>query len=127
MTFDIWGGKAHEDYLSIVSHYLDLKWILQKRITGFKLIDSNHTVNNICECILSVVIEYGISINIISITLDNATANTKAIGELEGMISSYTRGFLLHQCCACHIINLIVKSSMKVIDEYFCKIQIAIT
>ena len=105
MKSDIWGGRAHEDYLSVVSYYLDSKWIFKKRIIGFNLIDSNHTTKNICEHILSVVTGYGISNCIISITLDNATANTKAIGDLEGLVSSYTEGFLLHQYCACHMIR----------------------
>ena len=67
--------------------------------------------------------EYGIHNCIISITLDNATTNTKAIDDLQGLVSSYIEGFLLHQCFACHIINLIVKSSMKVIDSYISKIR----
>ena len=76
--------------------------------------------------VLSIVEEYDIYNHIISIILDNATANTKVIDDLQGLVSSYTRGFLLHQSCACHIINLIVKLGMKVIDSYICKIQYAI-
>ena len=93
-----------------------------KETIGLKLIDSNRTTNNIWERILSVVTKYMIRNDIISITLDNATVNTKEIGELEGLISSNTGGSLQHQCYGCHIINLIVKSGMKVIDEYIHKI-----
>ena len=109
----------HEDYLSVVAYYLDSKWILQKRIIGFKLVDSRHTTNAICERILSVMKEYSIRNRIIS-ALDNATIN-KVIDDLQNLVSLYTVGFLLHQHCACHIINLIGKSSMKVTDSTIVK------
>ena len=35
---------------------------------------------------------------------------------LEGLINLYSGGVLLHQRCACHIINLIVKSCMRVVS-----------
>ena len=60
MTSDIWADKGHEDYLSIVIHYLDSKWTLQKRIIGFKLVDTIHAANAICERALSIVEEYSI-------------------------------------------------------------------
>ena len=63
---------------------------------------------------------------IISITLDNATANTKAIKLLSNLVSSYTGGFLLHQHGVCHIINLIVKLGMDVISVYIENIRSAI-
>ena len=99
---------------------------MQKRIIYFKLVDSRHTANIICELILSIVEEYGICNCIISITLENATTNIMVIDDLQGLVSSYTRGFLLHQRCACYIINLIVKSGMKMIDSYINKIRYAI-
>ena len=126
LTSDIWSGRAQEDYLSVVAHYVDSNWVLQKRIIGFKLVDSGHTASIICERILSVTKDYEIENRIISITLDNAAANTKAIEELEKLVSSYTGGILLHQRCACHIINLIVKSGMKRIDQYIDKVRSAI-
>jgi hypothetical protein len=33
-------------------------------------------------------------------------------------LSSYVGSTLLHQCCACHIINLIVKSGLKCLEIY---------
>ena len=77
LTFDIWNGGAHEDYLSVVAYYLDSKWILRKRIIG--LVDTRHTANTICEHVLSVLEEYSICNLIISITLDNATVNKKRL------------------------------------------------
>jgi hypothetical protein len=56
---------------------------------------------------------------VFSITLDNASANASAMIELTPKLVSYVCGFantagLMHQHCACHIIN---KSGLKRIKE----------
>jgi hypothetical protein len=67
-----------------------------------------------------------------TVTLDNASANTKAMETLSPMLVGYlgyepaptdedpthVKYNLLHQRCACHIINLIVKSSLKRMNSY---------
>jgi hypothetical protein len=51
---------------------------------------------------------------VFSITLDNASTNASAMNELTSRLVPYVSGSaLLHQRCACHIINLIVKSGLK--------------
>ena len=94
-----------------------------KKKNGFKPIDSNHTTENICERIVTVVTEHDIHNCIIFITLDNSTINTKVIGQLDGLIISYIRGFLLHQHSVCHMINLIIKLGMKMIVEYINELE----
>jgi hypothetical protein len=42
LTFDIWTSNAKKDYLSMVSHYVNLDCQLEKMIIGFKLIDEFH-------------------------------------------------------------------------------------
>ena len=127
LTSDIWAAKSNQDYLSVVSHYLDCQWILQKRIIGFRLIDRSHNAFNITTNILSVLSEFGITNRIIAITLDNASANTKAMESLENELNQYMDGrFLLHQRCACHIINLIVKSGMKLVNDNISNIRNAL-
>ena len=66
----------------MVAHFLDSNWMLHKRIIGFKLVDDKHTADVICERLLTVINEFDIRDRIISITLDNASANTKAIDQL---------------------------------------------
>jgi hypothetical protein len=36
---DIWSGKAKEDYLSVVAHFVKSKWELEKRLLALRLID----------------------------------------------------------------------------------------
>jgi hypothetical protein len=51
---------------------------------------------------------------VFSVTIDNASANATAMKVLAPKLSGYVNSSLvLHQRCVCHIINLIVKSSLK--------------
>jgi hypothetical protein len=42
-VFDlIWSSNAKVDYLSVVAHYINLDWQLEKRFLGLVLIDVSH-------------------------------------------------------------------------------------
>ncbi|GJN11751.1 hypothetical protein PR202_ga29967 [Eleusine coracana subsp. coracana] len=148
LTSDIWSGNAKEHYLSVVFHFVTDDWELEKRIVGIRLIDCSHSGVNIVERILAVVSKYDMTSKTFSITLDNASANASTVNQLASHLSSYIGPFksacvdacssananvaataanvaesftvfgLLHQRCACHIINLIVKSGLKRIKKY---------
>ena len=61
LTSDIWGANSKQDYLSVVAHYLDSRWIMQKRIIDFRVVDNKHTAEIIRDRILNVIEEYGIA------------------------------------------------------------------
>jgi hypothetical protein len=127
LTSDIWSGNAKEDYISVVAHYVSANWELQKRVIGFRLIEVKHSGENIAERIGNVVEEFGLIDKVFAITLDNASSNAKAMETLTPMFFGYLGSYpaptpsdpnkvkylLVHQRCACHIINLIVKSGLK--------------
>jgi hypothetical protein len=129
LTSDIWSGNAMEDYLSVVFHFVTEDWELDKHVAGMRLIDCSHTGINIAERIMQVISEYSMSFKVFSITLDSASTNACAMTELVPHLVPYvtgslTVGGLMHQRCACHIINLIVKSGLKHIKdqlEDFCR------
>jgi hypothetical protein len=64
-----------------------------------------------------VLADYELTSKVLSVTLDNTSANASAMDELTPSLSSYVGSSLLHQRCACHIINLIVKSGLKRLDH----------
>jgi hypothetical protein len=78
LTSDIWSGNAKEDYISIVAHYVGSDWELHKKVIGFRLIESSHTSENIANMIACVVEEFGLTDKVFVVTLDNASANSKA-------------------------------------------------
>jgi hypothetical protein len=51
---------------------------LQKNVIGFSLIEVSHSGENIAEKIAGVVEEFGLIDKIFAITLDNASANSRA-------------------------------------------------
>ena len=85
------------------------------------------TGENIAEKIACLVEEFGLIDKIFSITLDNVSYNAKVMNTLTSMFTGYLgpdpspepsdpskhKYSLVHQRCACHIINLIVKSYLK--------------
>jgi hypothetical protein len=141
ITSDIWSGNAKKDYLSVVIHFVSTDWELEKRIIGLRLIDVSHTSVNIAERVESIVTEFGLKDKVFSVTLDNASSNAstmvklipKFIGYLgpdpEPLDKDKDKALcgLLHQRCACHIINLIVKSGLKRIKSYLEAFRTAIS
>ena len=120
-TSDIWSGNAKEDYITVVAHYITTQWELKKSMIGFKLIEVSHNGINIAEYIAGVLRDFGLLNKVFSVSLDNASANTITMLTLTPMLDGYL-GFdvdpldaakkiyhVVHQRCACHIINLIVK------------------
>jgi len=117
ITSDIWSGKAKEDYLSVVAHFINADWQLEKRVLGLRLIDVSHNAENIAERVASVLAEYGILNKVFSVTLDNASANKNAMDRLNPILKEYLGSDLfLHQRYACHIINLIVKEALTAVN-----------
>jgi hypothetical protein len=105
---------------------------LHKKVIGFRLIEASHTGENIAEKIACVVEEFGLIDKVFVVSLDNASANSKAFDILQPLLFGYMGSYptptrenphkvkhlLVHQRCVCHIINLIVKSSLKRFNPY---------
>jgi hypothetical protein len=123
VTSDIWSGNAKKDYLSVVVHYVNTAWELEKRIIGQRLIDASHSGENISERIFEVLKDYGLHDKPFSITLDN----TSAMVRLTRVLNAYVGDVFLHQRCACHILNLIVKSGLKRLQPYLESFRTAIS
>ncbi|KAK3189421.1 hypothetical protein Dsin_028982, partial [Dipteronia sinensis] len=70
---------------------------------------------------------YDITHSILSITLDNASANTKSIALFTERNIPQAGGYFFHQCCACHIINLVVQSGLKEVSNRIERIRDAIS
>jgi hypothetical protein len=126
ITSNIWSGNAKEDYLSVVAHYVSKDWLLEMRVIGLRLIKTSHTGEDIVERVMTVLEDYGVVSKVFSITLDNASSNSKAMEKLSPLLSGYVGTLFLHQHCACHIINLIVKCGLKKVQPYLDSFRTAI-
>jgi hypothetical protein len=95
----------------------------------------SHNGQNIADRVVYVLADYGLTEKVFAVTLDNASSNVSAMRRLRHVLSKYlgievvddqtdetqsdnassgnaVSSMFLHQCCACHIINLIVKGAL---------------
>jgi hypothetical protein len=86
-----------------------------------------HFGHNIAERVIAVLQEYVLLDKIFSTTLDNASSNTTAITKMAPKLSGYVGTLFLHQRCACHIVNMIVKFALDVIKKYLEAFRTAIS
>ena len=49
LTTDSWDGGYGLHYLCVTCHWVDDEWLLQKRITHFRMLKYPHTGNNIAH------------------------------------------------------------------------------
>ncbi|KAK2645992.1 hypothetical protein Ddye_021187 [Dipteronia dyeriana] len=89
--------------------------------------DFAHTAENILNFIISILETYEITQRILSITLDNASANTSSIALFVTRNIPQDGGYFFHQRCACHIINLVVHASLKQVSDQIDRIRDAIS
>ena len=78
---------------------------------------SSHTRRAIAATLLDILQEFNLQSRVVSITLDNASANTMGMTILEPNLQSYIGGYVIHQRCICHIINLIVQAGILVVEN----------
>jgi hypothetical protein len=88
--------------------------------------NDSHTGTAIANHILEVVNDFEIKNKILSITLDNASSNTNANEFLTPQLQSYIDGYVFHQRCVCHIINLVVRDGITVVSKFLENIRAAI-
>ena len=130
LTSDLWSGKCKEDFLSVVVHNIDENWVLHKRIIAFRRVEGSHTGFHIYEIVSDVLSEWKLENRVYTITLDNAASNSTMMNNMRAILKPQVDGMddeFLHQRCATHIINLIVKSGMKRFKVILDKIRTIIS
>jgi hypothetical protein len=92
----------------------------------FIYVPAPHTAEVICEQLYEALVEWNLDEKISTVTLDNCTTNDavipiliKKIGETKLLLEEK----LLHMRCAAHILNLIVKDGLEVIQPAIAKIR----
>ncbi|XP_044362691.1 zinc finger BED domain-containing protein RICESLEEPER 2 isoform X1 [Triticum aestivum] len=125
LTADMWTSNQTLSYLCITCHLINNKWILQKRIFRFFMVETPHNGVTMFNVLLKSLQECNIEDKLFSMTLDNASVTGTMVNNLRKNLNSKhmlpIKGQLLHIRCACHVINLIVQdglTTMKgVIDD----------
>ncbi|XP_049400057.1 zinc finger BED domain-containing protein RICESLEEPER 1-like [Solanum stenotomum] len=112
----------------ITAHWIDDEWKLQKKILNF-FQTPDHKGETIAKAIESCLLDWGIE-NLLTVTLDNATANDAAITHLKGRISDWKgvimENIFLHVRCNAHILNLIVKEGLSEQNKSISRVRNAV-
>jgi hypothetical protein len=122
-----WKIGIQPPIIVVTCHFIDAEWKLQKRIIKFIDVKTPHTgvelFNNIQNCIQ----DWSIEDKLFGITLDNAAANNTMIDLLRHNLVDMkflpAQGELLHHRCAGHVINLIVKDGLRVVESIVVNIH----
>ncbi|GAA0176888.1 hypothetical protein LIER_42115 [Lithospermum erythrorhizon] len=128
LTTDLWwSGEQKLGYMMVTGHFIDAKWVIHKRVLDFVNVPPPHTGEVLARHLIKVMDDWGIKDRVVSITVDNVSANDNCIQTLNEDIFSKWKlllyGKLFHVRCCAHILNLLVKDGLQVIIESIEKIK----
>ncbi|XP_015691340.2 zinc finger BED domain-containing protein RICESLEEPER 2-like [Oryza brachyantha] len=127
LTADMWTSNQTMGYMCVTCHFIDVDWKIHKRIIKFFRVKTPHTGFEMFNTMLSCIQDWNIADKIFSVTLDNASANDAMVALLKCNLKTKnaipSRGKLLHNRCAAHVINLIAKDGLKVVDSIVSNIR----
>nr|GEV69581.1 zinc finger BED domain-containing protein RICESLEEPER 2-like [Tanacetum cinerariifolium] len=87
---------------------------MMKRIIAFEDFSAHHSGSVLAKTLRNVFLNFHLENKIMSITLDNASNNTSAIGKLKLKYDLLMEGKFYHSRCVAHIINLCVQDDLAV-------------
>ncbi|KMT10999.1 hypothetical protein BVRB_5g112210 [Beta vulgaris subsp. vulgaris] len=129
LTCDTWTSFCHEPFICVTAHWVDDDWYLQKRIICFEAMDESHSGFNLKTRIMTSLKTFNLNRKVFSLSLDNATANTKCIDYLkvDTELPLLIDGALLHVRCCAHILNLSVQEGIHYdIESYIIRCKHAL-
>lgn len=127
LTSDLWSSSTTDSYMCMTAHYVDLNWVLQKKILIFRHIPSPHSGPILGDYLIRFLTEWGIDKKVFTITLDNAKYQDRMVETLKEHLlftnSLVGNGDYLHVRCSAHVLNLIVQNGLKTIGPAVHKIR----
>ncbi|KAK9682394.1 hypothetical protein RND81_10G070700 [Saponaria officinalis] len=123
LTSDCWTSVTTDGYISLTAHFIDENWHLQKRVLNFSFLPPPHSGVAMSVKVTTLLKEWGIENRIMSMTLDNASANDSMAESLKPDLNLMANGEYFHVRCCAHILNLIVQEGLKDLDDAILKVR----
>ncbi|KAH7659241.1 Ribonuclease H-like protein [Dioscorea alata] len=128
LTTGTWRSIQNINYMCVIAHFIDKRWVLHKRIINFFQV-LNHKGETISRELETCMREWKIN-KLCSISVDNASSNDAALNSLRRKLCSVTNSIVLepkflHLRCGAHIINLVVNEGLKEIENSVASIRLA--
>nr|GEU98837.1 ribonuclease H-like domain, reverse transcriptase, RNA-dependent DNA polymerase [Tanacetum cinerariifolium] len=117
LTTDVWSAphRVSASYICITAHCIEPDTCqMMKRVISFEDFSIPHTDSALARTLRKTFANFNLDNKIMSITLDNASNNTSAIGKLKLKYEPPMDGRFYHSCCVAHIINLVVQDGLAV-------------
>ncbi|GKB95839.1 zinc finger BED domain-containing protein RICESLEEPER 2-like protein [Tanacetum coccineum] len=128
LTTDLWKSKhQNTEYMVITGHFVDTNWKLQKRVLSFVDIPPPRHGIEIADTLLKCLREWEIEDKIMTISVDNASANDAAMkiltAHFKRLGTLFCDGIFFHVRCCAHILNLMVQDGLSVIKDIVSKVH----
>ncbi|KAL5538055.1 hypothetical protein UlMin_045842 [Ulmus minor] len=127
ITTDMWtASNQKKGYMVVTAHYIDDSWILQSKILRFMYVPCPHNAETISYALMGCLMDWNVDRKLSTLTLDNCTTNDAAIPIMKDKLFSsglMLSGDFFHMRCAAHILNLIVKDGMFILDKGIVNIR----
>lgn len=113
--------------ITITTHYIDDSWSLKSRIIRFVYVPCPHTAKTIADVLTECLLDWNFDNKSSTLIVDSCSTNDSMVDILfKSNLSSSSLplgGRLFHMCCCVHILNLIVKDGLNMIDERISRIH----
>ncbi|XP_039785941.1 zinc finger BED domain-containing protein RICESLEEPER 2-like [Panicum virgatum] len=127
LTMDMWTSNQTLGYMCITCHFTDDDWKMHNRTLKFSFMKTPHTDVAMFNAVLRFLQEWNIEDKLFAVTLDNASNNNAMMKLLKSNLLEKKillgKGKLLHQRCAAHVLNLICKAGLEIINPIVHKIR----
>ncbi|KAK6929112.1 Zinc finger, BED-type [Dillenia turbinata] len=128
LTIDSWFCEhTQEEYMCITAHWTDVNWKLLKRVIRFKVLPTPCSGIIVADEVLMCLAQWNIENKIFSVTLDDASYSDVMISSLKrrflGKKFLHCDGVLFQVRCCSHILKLIVKASLDLVEGIVTKIR----
>ncbi|GJY74672.1 zinc finger BED domain-containing protein RICESLEEPER 2-like protein [Tanacetum coccineum] len=132
LTTDLWKSKHQSiEYMVITAHFVDANWKLQKRVLSFVEIPPPRRGIDIADTLLMCLREWEIEEKIMTISVDNASANDAAMrilpAHFKRLGTLFRDGIFFHVRCCAHILNLMVQDGLEVIKDIVQKVHASVS
>ncbi|XP_061998870.1 zinc finger BED domain-containing protein RICESLEEPER 2-like [Rosa rugosa] len=129
LTTDTWTSVQNINYMVLTAHFIDHGWKLHKRILNFCVIPS-HKGTAIGKLLETCLVQWKID-KVLTVSIDNASANKVAIDYLRRKMAGWKNppifgGKFMHVRCLAHILNIIVRVGLHIMDRSCAAIRNAV-
>ncbi|TXG53251.1 hypothetical protein EZV62_022420 [Acer yangbiense] len=119
-------NNQRKGLMVITTHFVDNSWTLQSRIIRFVHVQCSHTSEMLANVMMNCLLEWNIEQKVSALTVDNCSTINAMIPIILEKLSSDSlllSGDMFHMRCFAHILNLIVKHGLDMINDSIKRIR----